>query len=193
MSSYSELSKLEKWRLKANMIGISNYYQIDYETETLVDICKRTNLDFLKNFPPVKKIGASAFHNIRNNLEFIRLPDTVTIISSYAFGSCYNLREINIPDSVKVIDTRAFLDCKQLEKVTIGKNSKLSVIEEAAFSFAENLKEIDIPDSVDIIGNAVFRGCISLENVRINKSIIRGHIGNDIFIGTPFIKKHYKK
>lgn len=192
MPAYSELSPLQKWKVKADMTGISNFYRIDYEYESLVEVIRRDNLDFLKNFPPVKKIGASAFNNIRDILEFIRLPDTVTIISSSAFYNCYNLREINIPDSIKIIDTRAFLDCKRLEKVVIGENSKLSIIEEAAFSFAENLKEIRIPDSVDIIGNAVFRGCTNLENVYINRSIIRGHIGDQVFVGTKFIENIIK-
>ena len=48
------------------------------------------------------------------------IPDSVTIIESSAFRSCYGLASVTIPDSVTYINNNAFNNCTRLTSVTIG-------------------------------------------------------------------------
>ncbi len=74
------------------------------------------------------------------------IPDSVTIISDWAFSECRKLNRITIPDSVHEIGEGAFCNCALLD-------------------------EVEIPDSVTAIDDCVFRGCTSLEKVIIPKSV----------------------
>ena len=82
-----------------------------------------------------------------------------------------NSREVqyDIPDSVTVISDWAFCDSKKLNRITMPD----SVIEigEGAFCNCTLLDEIEIPDSVVKIDDCVFRGCTSLDTVILPDSI----------------------
>lgn len=82
-----------------------------------------------------------------------------------------NSREVqyDIPDSVTVISDWAFCDSKKLNRITMPD----SVIEigEGAFCNCSLLDEIEIPDSVVKIDDCVFRGCVSLDTVIIPDSV----------------------
>ena len=75
------------------------------------------------------------------------IPDSVTIISDWAFGECKKLNRITIPDSVQEIGEGAFCNCALLD-------------------------EVEIPDSVTKIDDCAFRGCASLEKVLIPDSVV---------------------
>ncbi len=74
------------------------------------------------------------------------IPDSVTIISDWAFCECKKLNRITIPDSVLEIGEGAFCNCVLLD-------------------------EVEIPDSVTVIDDCAFRGCVSLEKVVIPKTV----------------------
>lgn len=74
------------------------------------------------------------------------IPDSVTIISDWAFCECKKLNRITIPDSVHEIGEGAFCNCALLD-------------------------EVEIPDSVTVIDDCAFRGCISLEKVVIPNTV----------------------
>ena len=74
------------------------------------------------------------------------VPDSVTIISDWAFSECKKLNRITIPDSVQEIGEGAFSNCALLD-------------------------EVEIPDSVTKIDDCAFRGCVSLEKVVIPSSV----------------------
>ena len=82
-----------------------------------------------------------------------------------------NSREVqyDIPDSVTIISDWAFCDSKKLNRLSMPD----SVIEigEGAFCNCTLLDEIEIPDSVVKIDDCVFRGCASLESVIIPDSV----------------------
>jgi hypothetical protein len=82
-----------------------------------------------------------------------------------------NSREVqyDIPDSVTVISDWAFCDSKKLNRITMPD----SVIEigEGAFCNCSLLDEIEIPDSVVKIDDCAFRGCTSLDTVIIPDSV----------------------
>ena len=68
------------------------------------------------------------------------VPNSVTIIDSYAFSSCKSLTSITIPDSVTSIGSYVF-------------------------SYCNSLKSISIPDSVTSIYDEAFYGCSALKEV----------------------------
>lgn len=65
----------------------------------------------------VKEIGDEAFLNCKN-LTGVIIPNTVTLIGKYAFAGT-GLVEIEIPESVLMISSFAFNDCSNLIKMTI--------------------------------------------------------------------------
>lgn len=77
--------------------------------------------------------------------------------------------EYEIPDSVTVISDWAFCDCTQLNKIIIP--DSVTEIGEGAFYRCDKLKSVEIPDSVYKIDDTAFRGCTSLEKVLIPDSV----------------------
>ena len=104
------------------------------------------------------------------------IPDTVTIIDSFAFEFCENLTSVNIPDSVTTIEGSAFSGCKSLKSVTIP-NSVVNL--GSAFEWCESLTAINIPDSVECIHNYTFWHCESLTSVTVPASV--KEIGEEAF------------
>ena len=51
------------------------------------------------------------------NLEYINIPNNVTLIDAYAFSYCSNLSYITIPDSVMTVGFGAFDYCTNLKKM----------------------------------------------------------------------------
>ena len=84
------------------------------------------------------------------------IPDSVTIISDWAFCECKKLNRITIPDSVHEIGEGAFCNCALLD-------------------------EVEVPDSVTVIDDCAFRGCTSLEKVVIPSTVIE--LGWGLFDG----------
>ena len=82
-----------------------------------------------------------------------------------------NSREVqyDIPDSVTVISDWAFCDSKKLNRITMP--DSVTEIGEGAFCNCALLDEIEIPDSVTKIDDCVFRGCTSLDTVIIPDSV----------------------
>lgn len=89
--------------------------------------------------------------------EHYDIPDSVTVISDWAFCKCSNLKSITIPDSVSEIGEGAFYECSSLEEVIIP--DSVTKIDDIAFRECVKLKRIVIPDSVREFGWGVFNGC----------------------------------
>ena len=92
------------------------------------------------------------------------IPDSVTVISDWAFCECRKLNRIFIPDSVYEIGEGAFCNCAQLD-------------------------EVEIPDSVIKLDDCVFRGCTGLERVVIPASV--KELGWGLFDGCEHIVTVY--
>ena len=92
------------------------------------------------------------------------IPDSVTMISDWAFSECKKLNRITIPDSVREIGEGAFCNCMLLD-------------------------EVEIPDSVTVIDDCAFRGCISLEKVVIPSTVTE--LGWGLFDGCENIVTVY--
>ncbi len=105
--------------------------------------------------------------NKREGTDHVLFNKNKSVIIAYPASS----REVqyDIPDSVTVISDWAFCDCKKLNRITIP--DSVHEIGEGAFSNCALLDEVEIPDSVTIIDDCAFRGCISLEKVVIPSSV----------------------
>ena len=75
-------------------------------------------------------------------LEYIKLPKSITSIGGEAFDYCNSLASITIPNSVTLIGYKAFYNCRSLKSITI-------------------------PNSVTSIGDEAFYDCSSLTRVNI--------------------------
>ncbi len=85
------------------------------------------------------------------------IPDSVTVISDWAFSECKKLNRITIPDSVHEIGEGAFCNCVLLDEVEIP--DSVTVIDDCVFRGCTNLERVVIPDSIVELGWGLFDGC----------------------------------
>ena len=85
------------------------------------------------------------------------IPDSVVIISDWAFCECRKLNRITIPDSVHSIGEGAFANCILLDEVEIP--DSVEKIDDCAFRGCANLEKLIIPSSVKELGWGLFDGC----------------------------------
>ena len=104
-------------------------------------------------------------YTLKELIEEVTIPDTVTAIGSYAFAGCESLKKAVIPDSVTAIGICAFHGCSGLETITLPRY--LVSIGAGAFSYCWSLEAVDIPDSVAFIGKGAFCGCPALTDFTI--------------------------
>lgn len=105
--------------------------------------------------------------NKREGNDHVLFNKNKSVIIAYPASS----REVqyDIPDSVMVISDWAFCECKKLNRITIP--DSVNEIGEGAFCNCVLLDEVEIPDSVTKIDDCAFRGCTSLERVIIPSSV----------------------
>ena len=85
------------------------------------------------------------------------IPDSVTVISDWAFCECKKLNRVTIPDSVNEIGEGAFCNCVLLDEVEIP--DSVMKIDDCAFRGCTSLERVTIPDSVKEMGWGLFDGC----------------------------------
>lgn len=85
------------------------------------------------------------------------IPDSVTVISDWAFCDCTHLEQVIIPDSVTEIGEGAFYQCTGLRSLVIP--DSVVKIDDTAFRGCTNLETIVISDSVTDFGWGIFNGC----------------------------------
>ena len=91
------------------------------------------------------------------------IPDSVTVISDWAFCECQKLNRITVPDSVHEIGEGAFCNCIRLDEIYIP--DSVTVIDDCAFRGCESLERVYIPSSVTELGWGLFDGCEELVTV----------------------------
>ena len=106
------------------------------------------------SFGGVQSIGARAFNDC-NYLTSLELPDTLTSIGAYAFGSCDGLTgTLKLPASLVTLGESAFSYCGLQEVVF---NEGLTVISDNAFEYCASLERITLPSTLQEIGSGAFR------------------------------------
>ncbi len=85
------------------------------------------------------------------------IPDSVTVISDWAFCDSKKLNRITMPDSVIEIGEGAFCNCMLLDEIEIP--DSVVKIDDCAFRGCTSLDMVIIPDSVKDMGWGIFDGC----------------------------------
>lgn len=101
------------------------------------------------------------------DLTSIKLPSSITQISSDAFLSKSNIKSLTITDGAPnliKIGEKSFSGCSSIEELDLS-NSKLTSIPKGAFAYCKNLKTIKLPSTITSIGDEAFYDCRSLTNI----------------------------
>lgn len=111
----------------------------------------------------VVRIGNSAF--MSSDIRSVIIPDTVTVIESYAFRYCDQLVDITLPGEMKELKDYVFDGCTALRTVKLPEG--LTQINRGTFFLCKSLESVELPDSVTAIGDSCFHGCASLRSIRL--------------------------
>lgn len=98
------------------------------------------------------------------------IPDSVTVISDWAFCDSKKLTRITMPDSVNEIGEGAFCNCALLDEIEIP--DSVVKIDDCVFRGCANLDTVIIPDSVKDIGWGIFDGCEDKVTVYCNEGSV---------------------
>ena len=105
------------------------------------DIIIPENVTFMNRTRKVTSIGENAFW--LSSIQSVKIPSSISKISSRAFFNCENLVSIDIPSGV--IESEAFCGCDALEKVCLG--DEVTELKKYAFR-CENLTTIIFGKSI---------------------------------------------
>lgn len=125
-----------------------------------------SNLKTVKFSNNLQEIGQWAFFD--TNLEKVILPNSVKIISPFAFRNCKSLVSVVMPAELEKIEKSTFYGCESLNDVSM--NTKLKSIGPNAFSRCSSLKTINLPASLLEIKQRAFESS-GLESVVIPSKI----------------------
>lgn len=153
-SAFKNCKSLTKVTIPASVISISD--APFRGCENMKSIKVETKNKYYKSEP-----------NKRDGNDYVLFNKNKSILIAYPVNS----REVqyDIPDSVTIISDWAFCDSKKLNRITMP--DSVNEIGEGAFCNCTLLDEIEIPDSVVKIDDCVFRGCTSLDTVIIPDSV----------------------
>lgn len=93
----------------------------------------------------------------------LELPNTISVISDYAFEGCY-LKSVKIPKSVEKIGNGSFNGCCHLDSVIIPNGVK--EIGKHAFDFCD-LTSIVLPKSIERVEKRAFNFCDNMTYITI--------------------------
>ena len=96
----------------------------------------------------------------------VRIPETVTHITSRAFQCCDGLTNVTIPGSVECIEDGAFSFCVNLLSVTLQEG--IRKIGKHAFFRCDKLKTVTIPASLEHIHGEAFLSCTEIESFDVS-------------------------
>lgn len=114
-------------------------------------------------------IGSRAFSSTA--IANIEIPNSVTDIGSYAFGSCPNLKSITLSNNLTQISEQLFAG-SGLESIIIP--DAVTTIGSKAFENCKSLQEITFGTGLKSITAAAFSGCTALRKVTFNSVVTSG-------------------
>lgn len=214
-------TSFELMKYDEHTVGVS----VEYSTAWVVrypsyyDGYRITNVKVNNNLGPntkyvyledgIEEIDSQAFFSA--DMEYIRLPETLSCIYAYAFANCRSLKEIFwekstnnttiqefafanttlkhlvLPEGVTEIREMVFAHSANLETVVLP--DSLSKIDTGAFFECTNLKTVTLPESLDIIPDFMFSNCTVLENINLHNNLAA--IGKYAFYETPINEEQF--
>ncbi len=150
------------------------------------------------NGAPITAIGQGAFQ-LKKNMTFVRIPDSIKTIGSMAFYGCSGLTGVYIGENVDTIGAKAFNSCSALTYIDIKNatmigemafsgcsslesvtgNGKLKVIGKSAFSGCSAITKFDLGTELLYISDRAFQGCVGITSLTLPDKV--GYIGNSAF------------
>ena len=118
-------------------------------------------------FYDVSSISVDGFS--RSKLKSIILPETLEVISNYAFECCANLTSIVVPEGVRYIRQGAFNQCHGLTSIILPPT--LIEIGPSAFAKCSSLTSIIVPEGVEVIEDYAFEGCDNLVSIHLPQTL----------------------
>lgn len=117
---------------------------------------------------PVVLISKEAFQD-NACLVSVEIPETVTFIGNFAFGSCALLERVSVLARIGTLNLGTFWRCPALQDVHLP--DSLTKIGDGAFRDCATLKSLDVPASVVEIGDSAFRDCPSLATIVLGSGV----------------------
>ena len=140
-----------------------------------------------------KQIYSYGVFSSCKNLEYVSLPNTMTVLPLTFFYGCVSLKNIKLPASIEKIEDSVFNRCENLEYVDLppslvslgdafGESGIKSLIipdsvtdcRIESLSSCNRLEKVILPNSMTIITNSLFHGldmCSSLKSINLPKSL----------------------
>lgn len=117
-----------------------------------------------KSFSFGKEINSRAVLGYCKNLEYVSLPNTMTILGDSFFQGCASLKKIELPLSIEIIENWVFAKCTSLEYVDLP----ASLVSIGSRAFEEcGIKSLIIPDSVTDCNKLQLSTCKQLESLTL--------------------------
>ena len=117
----------------------------------------------------VVTIGSHAFDESRNStnghtIKNLVISEGIERIELLAFAKCDNLETVKLPESLTFLDMQTFIQCSKLKSINIP--SKITSIGNSTFQ-ETGFTEFDIPENVKSIDSRALGICSKLEKVRV--------------------------
>lgn len=117
-----------------------------------------------KSFNFGKEINSRAVLGYCKNLEYVSLPNTMTILPDSFFQGCASLKKIELPLCIEIIEDCVFAECTSLEYVDLP----ASLVSIGSKAFEEcGIKSLIIPDSVTDCNKLQLSTCKQLESLTL--------------------------
>lgn len=111
-----------------------------------------------------EEISSRAVLGYCKNLEYVSLPNTMTILPDSFFQGCASLKKIELPLSIEIIENWVFAECTSLEYVDLP----ASLVSIGSRTFEEcGIKSLIIPDSVTDCNKLQLSTCKQLESLTL--------------------------
>ena len=146
--SYTEATEMRKRKeMRGKQIKFRKMFYNSFELE---NACKEKNIS-------------------QEDIEYITIPNEVSIFTSGSFFFCEKLKIIDTPEIVTEICSSCFNECTSLSSISLP--SHLTILSASCFSGCSSLSSIKIPEQVQRIRELCFSNCSSLETVSIPSSV----------------------
>lgn len=168
--------------IKTSAFYGSGIEEVNFAEDAAIDVLEATEYYVTNNLGASQPVTGGMFMGC-NQLETIEIPESVLMISDFAFKGWSGLKRLDIPESVKYISaTGLFYGCSRLEYVSVP--SSLKVIPDQMFYGCSSLTDFDFAGGYTSIGSNAFNGCASLDTIDLDGV---KEFGNGAFSGAGFV------
>ena len=111
------------------------------------------------------------YETYNNTLNSIILPQGLSSIGAFAFGSCSGLSSITFPTSLTSIGNSAFLNCFGISG-TVTLPAGLTTIGTDAFYNCSSITNVVVTEGITRLGNLVFEECNGITSLNLPSGLL---------------------